>query len=72
MSKDCTVCGEPVTLVPSAKERARKFGGKPEDYTAIFTRHTSCALKKRAESAKALMAKTREDYEARQARRVFV
>lgn len=72
MSKDCTICGEPIRLIPSAKERARKFGGEPSDYTRLFTQHADCTVRVRSESAVANMAKAREDYEARQARRVIV
>lgn len=43
----CTICNKPVVLVPSAAERAAKFGGKPSDYTRIFTAHTACILAKR-------------------------
>jgi len=45
--KNCTICNKPIKLVPSAKERADKHGGKPSDYTNLFTTHTECALKKR-------------------------
>jgi len=34
-------------LVPSATERAKKFGGEPEDYIKLFTYHASCTLKLR-------------------------
>lgn len=44
---NCTHCGKPIYLVPSAKERAAKFGGKPSDYTRLFTMHTVCVLEKR-------------------------
>lgn len=45
---DCTICGRPVTLAPSASERARKFGGKPSNYAALFTAHASCIVEKRS------------------------
>lgn len=45
----CKLCHEEVVLVPSAAERARKFGGTPTDYTRLFTVHPSCALNKRKE-----------------------
>ncbi len=44
---DCTICHTPVILTPSAKARAKKFGGSPSDYTRLFTEHTACALNKR-------------------------
>jgi len=28
---DCTICGRPIELVPSAAERAKKYGGKPKE-----------------------------------------
>lgn len=47
MNVKCTICGKPVVLVPSAKERAAKAGGKPSDYTKLFTAHTQCTIDKR-------------------------
>ncbi len=44
---NCTICGNPIVLNPSAKERARKYGGKPSDYTKLFTAHSDCIIKKR-------------------------
>lgn len=44
---NCTICGKRVVLVPSAAERARRFGGKPSDYTKLFTEHAECVVKKR-------------------------
>jgi hypothetical protein len=41
--------------VPSAKERADKYGGKPSDYTKLFTQHSSCALDKRERETRELM-----------------
>lgn len=52
---NCTICNKPITLTPSASERERKNGGKPSDYTAMFTEHSSCAIKKRNEDTSALM-----------------
>jgi hypothetical protein len=51
---DCTICGKPIVLMPSAQERARKFGGKPSDYTKLFTEHATCTVEKRSASAIAL------------------
>ena len=42
---NCLLCGKPIVLVPSAKERADKYGGKPSDYTALFTVHAECQVK---------------------------
>lgn len=53
--KNCTICGNPIILVPSATERAKKFGGKPSDYTDIFTTHATCAIAKRQAEVAELM-----------------
>ena len=44
---NCTICRKPIELVPSATERAKKFGGKPSDYTRLFTEHAACIVAKR-------------------------
>jgi len=44
----CTICKNPIVLVPSAQERANKFGGTPSDYTKLFTTHAACFIEKRA------------------------
>ncbi len=53
----CRICNEPIVLIPSAKERADKFGGKPSDYTKLFTTHSLCLLEKRAKQTDELMKK---------------
>jgi len=55
MKAKCTICKKPITLVPSARERAEKFGGTPASYTALFTTHTHCFLQKRATDTKELI-----------------
>ncbi len=40
----CAHCKRPVVLVPSAEERARKFGGSPSDYVKLFPLHVDCLL----------------------------
>lgn len=52
---DCIHCGSPVVLVPSAQERARRHGGSPRDYTALFREHVACALQKRELDTRNLM-----------------
>lgn len=52
---NCTICGKPIELVPSAAERARKYGGTPADYTKLFTTHSGCAIEKREAETLALM-----------------
>lgn len=41
----CIHCKKEIVLVPSASERAKKFGGKPSDYTKLFTEHKECREK---------------------------
>lgn len=54
---NCTICGKPIQLVPSAKERAKKFGGKPSDYTKLFTTHADCLIEKRNQETLDLIRK---------------
>ena len=44
---NCTICKEKIVLVPSATERAKKFGGKASDYVKVFTTHAQCTIDKR-------------------------
>ena len=53
--RDCRICGEPIVLVPSATERAIKYGGVPSDYIKLFDAHSSCALKERSEQVAQLI-----------------
>ena len=53
--KNCTICHQPIVLVPSAAERAQKFGGKPADYTNLFTTHADCFLKQREQGTTELI-----------------
>ena len=59
---NCTLCGKPIQLDPSAAERAAKdTSGKPARYyTNLFREHTNCLLKKRSEDASELMRKLRD------------
>lgn len=58
----CTICHQPVVLVPSAAERARKYQDHPASYyTQLFTEHAECTLRKRAQDTRALMQRIRED-----------
>jgi hypothetical protein len=43
----CTICNKSIVLIPSAAERAKKFGGTAADYTKLFTTHSECFLAKR-------------------------
>ena len=55
---NCTICNKPIILIPSAKERAKKFGGKPSDYTRLFTTHSQCALNKRKNDTEKFLKNT--------------
>lgn len=44
---NCTICGKPIVLVPSAQERADKYGGTANHYTKLFTEHAQCVIDKR-------------------------
>lgn len=48
---NCTICGHPIVLMPSAAERARRYGAKPSDFTRLFTTHSQCAIQKRTQQA---------------------
>lgn len=56
---DCKHCGKPIVLVPSATERAAKFGGEAREYTRLFTYHAECTLKVRAEGTTELIRRLR-------------
>ena len=55
----CTICGKPIVLIPTAKERADKdvTGKTAAYYTKLFTEHTECILRKREEDTLALIRK---------------
>lgn len=44
--KTCTLCGKPIVLVPSAKERAAKdtSGKTAKYYENLFTTHAECVI----------------------------
>lgn len=48
---NCTICQQPVILVPSAEERAKKdvTGKTAAYYRGLFTEHAKCTLQKRHE-----------------------
>jgi hypothetical protein len=54
---NCTICKKTIKLTPSASERAAKSGGKASDYSKLFTTHSQCAINKRDEDTRALIAK---------------
>ena len=55
----CTICHKEIVLRPTAAERAAKFGGKPSDYTKLFTTHASCTLAKRKRETSELCERLR-------------
>lgn len=52
---NCSICQKPIILVPSARQRAAKAGGKPSDYTKLFTSHAECMIAKREAETVQLM-----------------
>ena len=52
---NCSICGRKIVLVPSAKERAKRYGGKPSDYSKLFTEHSECLIQKREKDTIKLM-----------------
>lgn len=59
---NCTICGKPIVLVPSAAERAAKdvTGKSAAYYTSLFRQHSGGLLAKRAEDTTALMKRIGE------------
>ena len=53
----CTICGKEIILVPSAKERAAKYGEKPSYYTNLFKQHSECLVQEREKDTLKLMQK---------------
>ncbi|QKE55073.1 membrane protein [Pseudomonas phage PAP02] len=43
----CKYCGKPIVLVPSAEERAKKFGESSKFYLNLFYAHGDCIVKSR-------------------------
>ena len=52
-----SLCGQPITLSPSAEERAAKdvTGKSAGYYRRLFTEHSECALNKRQTETSALV-----------------
>lgn len=57
---NCSICGKKVVLEPSASERARRYGGKASDYTALFTYHAQCMIDKRNADVMELIKRKQE------------
>jgi hypothetical protein len=58
--RKCTICGKDIVLVSSAAERARKFGGRPEEYLRLFTTHGKCEVAKRTAQTLELIKRNRD------------
>lgn len=56
---NCTICHQPIVLIPSASVRAARHGGLAQDYTNLFTSHPSCFMDKYRRDTSALMARLR-------------
>lgn len=59
--RTCTICNKPIHLVPSATERAKKFGGEPSYYLGLFTAHADCIIAKRNQEAEELIQRKSHD-----------
>lgn len=57
---NCYHCNQEIILVPSAAERAAKYGGRPENYTNLFRIHNQCQLDLRAQQVSELLQRNRE------------
>ena len=51
LNEDCKFCGKPVTLIPSAAERARKSGEHPSHFKALFPNHAECEIASRSKDS---------------------
>lgn len=67
MAKKCTICGEPVILIPSAAERAAKdvTGKTARYYTNLFPRHARCELDKRKRDTSEVLKRQNKEYAQR-------
>lgn len=55
--KKRTICGKPVILSPTARERSLATGKPASEFEAIFTAHADCQLAKREEETRKLIAR---------------
>ena len=64
---NCTICNQRIILIPSGEERAAKdiSGRTADQYAALFTTHSTCALKQRAEETTALMERLRNERQSK-------
>jgi hypothetical protein len=53
---NCSICGKPVVLSPSAAQRAAQDSSRTaQEYTRLFPTHTECFLRKRKQETTELM-----------------
>lgn len=55
---DCTICGKPIVLVPSAQDRAKATGLPASHFTSLFREHSTCILAKREKDTLELIRRT--------------
>ena len=60
---NCTICGEPIVLIPSAVERAAKdvTGKSAAYYTSLFRQHAKCSIDKRERETLELLRNPQPD-----------
>ena len=56
----CAICNQDIILVPSAEERAKKYGGTAQFYANLFTVHGECQVRKNRQDSKELMERLNE------------
>ena len=61
--KNCTICGKPIVLYPSAAERAKAdvTGKTAQYYEDLFTAHDKCLLAKREQDTIELIRRNQHD-----------
>jgi hypothetical protein len=57
---NCSHCGKPIILTPSATERAKRYGGKASDYAGLFRAHADCLIKSRRAQTSELIKRLQE------------
>ena len=57
----CSICKKEIKLTPSAAERAKKYGGKPSDYSELFTSHSKCQALQNKEDVTDLMRRIKTE-----------
>jgi len=57
---NCKICNKPIVLLPSAVERAAKYGGTPQHYIDLFDTHPRCFTEQHYEQLRQWLAEGRE------------